>query len=51
MNKLFDTAFVMTDHLQKVSVDVGAFIEYAKNSTLVDPSKLDHSKVKVPSAI
>ena len=37
MNKLFDTAYVMTDHLQKVTVDVNAFIQYAKNSTLIDP--------------
>jgi hypothetical protein len=48
MNNLFGTAFEMTEHLKKVTDDVNAFISFAKNSTLVDPQRLDHSKVKVP---
>lgn len=52
MNNLFETASNMTDHLSIVSADVMSFIDLARNSTLVvDPSKIDHSKVKVPQAI
>lgn len=51
MNNLFDTAKVMTEHMQKVSTDVQNYIQYAKNSTIIDPDKLDHSKVKLPQAI